>query len=101
MSRIPVITGLGLVTPLGSSVDETWRELLAGRVVINHARCPLDNASPHRVHHLAVAAAREAVADARWEGIRESRAVPGAGIPARGRAGSSETFCGRTALVVG
>jgi 3-oxoacyl-[acyl-carrier-protein] synthase II len=66
VSRIPIITGLGLVTPLGNTADETWNALLAGRFITTHARCPLDRTSPDRVHRLAVAAAREAVEDAHW-----------------------------------
>lgn len=31
MTRRVVVTGLGMVTPLGLTVDETWKQLLAGR----------------------------------------------------------------------
>lgn len=31
MGRRVVVTGLGLVTPVGNTVDETWRALVAGR----------------------------------------------------------------------
>lgn len=36
-----IITGLGLVTPLGDSVDKTWRALLAGEFIRSHARVML------------------------------------------------------------
>lgn len=67
VSRIPTITGLGLVTPLATGVDATWRALLDGRFITNHARTQLDAASADRVHRLAVAAAAEAAADAGWK----------------------------------
>ena len=66
MKRIPIIAGLGLVTPLGSGVEENWCALLAGGFISNHARCSLDRTSPNRVHHLAIAAADEAIAEAHW-----------------------------------
>ena len=31
MTRRVVVTGLGLVTPVGNDVDSTWQALLAGR----------------------------------------------------------------------
>jgi 3-oxoacyl-[acyl-carrier-protein] synthase II len=52
-----------LVTPLGSTVGETWDALLAGRYIADHAKVPLsfpDNQP--RVSHLAIRAAREAIA---------------------------------------
>ncbi|WP_290579529.1 beta-ketoacyl-ACP synthase II [Ketobacter sp.] len=39
MSRRVVITGMGAVTPLGNSVEETWQGLLAGKSGI----APIDN----------------------------------------------------------
>ncbi|MEE2732713.1 MAG: beta-ketoacyl-ACP synthase II [Pseudomonadota bacterium] len=39
MSRRVVITGMGAVTPLGNSVDETWQGLLAGKSGI----APIEN----------------------------------------------------------
>ena len=66
MNRIPVITGIGLVTPLGNTASETWEALLAGRHIRDHARTALDGTSPARIHRLASAAADEALRDARW-----------------------------------
>ena len=67
MFRIPVITGLGLVTPLGASVEETWSALLKGRAIETHAKAALaEEGSRPRVDQLAIAAATEAFEHARW-----------------------------------
>ena len=66
MSRIPVITGIGLVTPLGNTAGETWDALIGGRHIRDHARTTLDATSPQRIHRLAAAAANEALRDADW-----------------------------------
>jgi 3-oxoacyl-[acyl-carrier-protein] synthase II len=63
MPIIPAITGLGLVTPLGSTSDETWSSFLAGRFISTHARAALPGTKDHgRVNQLAVHAARQALA---------------------------------------
>jgi len=53
-----VITGFGLVTPLGGNGGETWEALLAGRYVADHAR--IDTPGRPRVVAMALDAAREA-----------------------------------------
>jgi 3-oxoacyl-[acyl-carrier-protein] synthase II len=67
VNAVPVITGLGLITPLGRNVSQTWASLLSGASIRNHARIDLDQPDDHpRVTQLALRAAHEAVAQARW-----------------------------------
>jgi 3-oxoacyl-[acyl-carrier-protein] synthase II len=61
------VTGLGLVTPLGADVEQSWRALLAGEFVRDHSRAKVRCGSDEsRVESLAVQAAAEAVAEAGW-----------------------------------
>ncbi|HSU67142.1 MAG TPA: beta-ketoacyl synthase N-terminal-like domain-containing protein [Tepidisphaeraceae bacterium] len=65
MSINPVITRIGLVTPLGTSVEETWAALLVGRSIHTHSKVPLQTPpGVSRVTSLAIRAAREAVGSA-------------------------------------
>jgi len=62
---LPLIVGLGLQTPLGGSLDSTWRGLIQGRFITDHARVPVDPApGTNRIAALACAAALESLADA-------------------------------------
>jgi 3-oxoacyl-[acyl-carrier-protein] synthase II len=65
--RQAVITGVGLLTPLGTSAQETWRALLDGRFITDHSRAAgeYDNASP-RVIQMARSAADQAIRNAGW-----------------------------------
>src|SRR3954462_15756553 len=68
MDQSAVITGLGLVTPLGKGVDATWRALLAGEYIRDHSKVRLDDRGERhgRVHTLALYAAKEAIENAGW-----------------------------------
>jgi 3-oxoacyl-[acyl-carrier-protein] synthase II len=61
-----VITGLGLVTPLGSSVEQTWRALLDGQFIRDHRRVGVSDVRRARVTHLALHAAKQAITDTDW-----------------------------------
>jgi 3-oxoacyl-[acyl-carrier-protein] synthase II len=73
-----VISGIGLITPLGSNSFETWNSLLAGRFIRNHGRCTesLPKAKT-RVAQLGVAAAREATANWSVSDLRDATLVVG------------------------
>lgn len=60
-----VITGVGLITPLGQNAPDTWHALLNERGIVDHARVPHLPAE-NRASCLAQCAAREALADAKW-----------------------------------
>lgn len=65
MSVVAIISGVGLVTPLGASAEETWDALLAGKYIQDHVKVGLEfPADWPRVSHLALRAAREALMQA-------------------------------------
>jgi 3-oxoacyl-[acyl-carrier-protein] synthase II len=65
MTCAPAITGIGLVSVLGRTADETWEALLAGRWIADHARVP-GFAGPNRAIAMARQAAAEALTRAGW-----------------------------------
>jgi 3-oxoacyl-[acyl-carrier-protein] synthase II len=64
VSIATAITGVGMVTPLGASADQTWQALLAGKSIRDHSRVRIEGTS--RATALAMQAADEAVAQAGW-----------------------------------
>jgi 3-oxoacyl-[acyl-carrier-protein] synthase II len=56
-----LITGLGLITPLGNSVEQTWSALLAGQFIRDHAAL-----RDRRIENFATDCAKEAIAQAGW-----------------------------------
>jgi 3-oxoacyl-[acyl-carrier-protein] synthase II len=49
MDRKVVITGLGLISPLGNSVEESWKSLIQGRSGIRRVRSPISENLPYSV----------------------------------------------------
>ncbi|HEX5244479.1 MAG TPA: beta-ketoacyl synthase N-terminal-like domain-containing protein [Tepidisphaeraceae bacterium] len=76
MEPIPHITGLGLVTPLGASVESSWRGLLEGQYVLDSGRVGnMPHADEPRVNLLALRAAEQALDEAGWSGKERSSAA--------------------------
>lgn len=68
MTPIPLITGTGLATALGNTLDATWHALCAGKAITSLGRVP--GIEPHgepRVNVLALRVAHEAIARAGWD----------------------------------
>lgn len=61
------ISGRGLATPLGTTAEETWDNMLAGGYLLDHATVPLDrSADGTRVGQLALRVLLEAIMSAGW-----------------------------------
>jgi 3-oxoacyl-[acyl-carrier-protein] synthase II len=101
MGAVPVITGLGVVSPVGGAVPEFWDSLLAGRQ--GFSEIPYFDASPYRNAKAGVvgdlegpgelgrgagyasAAVREALADASLDGLGEAGIVTASNFGASSR----------------
>ncbi|HEX4793089.1 MAG TPA: beta-ketoacyl synthase N-terminal-like domain-containing protein, partial [Humisphaera sp.] len=67
MTRAVHITGLGLATPLGGTLDKTWQALLGSKYIIDHARVSdLCDGPGLRINRLSASVAREALAGSNW-----------------------------------
>jgi 3-oxoacyl-[acyl-carrier-protein] synthase II len=109
------ITGIGLVTVLGQSADETFSALLAGRSISDHSKIP-GHSGPLRILPMAHRAAAEALSHAAWTpslcrdpetalivGTSKSTieswitpptsSSPAPGTPGEGRGGGSSLYC--------
>jgi 3-oxoacyl-[acyl-carrier-protein] synthase II len=68
VSSAITITGIGLITPLGSSAAQTWDSLFSGDSIRDHAKISLPDApSVSRIVTLARHAATEAIREAGWD----------------------------------
>lgn len=66
---MPRISGVGLTTPLGIDLPQTWEALLAGRYIRDHSLVPLQfDPDIDRTIHLAIRAVAEALYMAGWPG---------------------------------
>src|SRR5688572_10563898 len=69
MQTGPIITGCGLVSAQGATLEQTWQRLLEGRFITNHsAASAAVGAGLSRVSQLALVAAEAAIENARWGG---------------------------------
>lgn len=68
MTDQPAITGLGLITVLGPSVESTWRALIDGeRAVTDHLRLDITSIRGRsRASVLAIDVAQQAISQANW-----------------------------------
>jgi 3-oxoacyl-[acyl-carrier-protein] synthase II len=73
-----VISGVGMVTPLGGTADESWRALLSGEFITTHSPASF-TAGPGscRVTELAVRSAWQAITESRWRDLRDTAIVIG------------------------
>src|SRR5947209_19886191 len=60
------IAGAGMITPLGTSAEETWGKLLRGASISDHASVNKQWVGRSRVVGLALDAAHQAVGQAGW-----------------------------------
>jgi 3-oxoacyl-[acyl-carrier-protein] synthase II len=73
----PIVTGIGLLTVLGESSDQTWSSLLSGRCIADHSRIP-GFSGPDRAIAMAQRAAAEGISHAGW--TRDDCVSPDTGI---------------------
>ena len=92
MTRRVVITGLGLVTPVGNTVEDTWTALMAGRsgadaTGVRLFPLPPETEDPKPVHHLPRRSGQKPEADknSKHAGGRTTRPDIRAGGPDQAR----------------
>jgi 3-oxoacyl-[acyl-carrier-protein] synthase II len=78
MAKSVVISGIGLVTPLGGSARDTWRNLLLGKSISTHSRAELPIAAGRcRITELCTRVAWEAITDAGWADAANAAIIVG------------------------